>query len=172
MWNLFRLNNSDARTTSVIFWCLYCWLWTLWTDYYCSGNSVVALEQVNADCPYVLFSWLLFTFYFSLPLSLLSPLSLPLSVSLARSLSLSRSLSLFLSLSISIYLSLSLSLSIFFFISIYLYLIFKKRIEFLYKSKTTAIGKSFLKYWIKNKIFFCKTVSKFQEISTFIKPLR
>ena len=111
--------------------------------------------------------------FFSPSLSLSSLLSLSLSLSLSRALSRSLALSrsFFLSLSLSIYLYLYLYLS-FFFISIYLYLIFKKRIEFLYKSKTTAIGKSFLKYWIKNKIFFCKTVSKFQEISTFIKPLR
>ena len=30
----------------------------------------------------------------------------------------------------------------------------------------TAIGKSFVKNRIKNKIFFCTTVSKFQEILT------
>ena len=42
----------------------------------------------------------------------------------------------------------------------------KKKITFLYKSKTTAIGKSFVKNWIKNKQFFCTTVSKFQEILT------
>ena len=42
----------------------------------------------------------------------------------------------------------------------------KKKIKFLYKSKTTATGKSFVKNRIKNKIFFCTTVSKFQDIST------
>ena len=40
----------------------------------------------------------------------------------------------------------------------------KKKIKFLYKSKTKAIGKSLVKNRIKNKTFFCTTVSKFQEI--------
>ena len=43
----------------------------------------------------------------------------------------------------------------------------KKKIKFLYKSKTTAIAKIFMKNQIKKqKILFCTTVSKFQEIST------
>ena len=43
----------------------------------------------------------------------------------------------------------------------------KRKIKFLYKSKTTAIGKIFMKNQIKKqKILFCTTVSKFQEIST------
>ena len=45
--------------------------------------------------------------------------------------------------------------------------ILKNKIKFLYKSKTTAIGKIFMKNQIKKqKILFCTTVSKFQEIST------
>ena len=36
----------------------------------------------------------------------------------------------------------------------------------MYKSKTPAIGKSSWKIWLKQKIFFCTTVSKFQEILT------
>ena len=39
----------------------------------------------------------------------------------------------------------------------------------LNNSKTIAIGKSFMKNWIKNKIFFCTTVSKLQEILTLNK---
>ena len=41
-----------------------------------------------------------------------------------------------------------------------------KKIKFLYKSKTRAVGKSCVKNRVKNKIFFCTTASKFQEIST------
>ena len=41
-----------------------------------------------------------------------------------------------------------------------------KKIKFLYKSKTGAVGKNFVKNRVKSKIFFCTTASKFQEIST------
>ena len=46
VWNLFRVNNRDIRTTSITsFWCLY----ELWADLiHCSGVSIVDLEQVNA----------------------------------------------------------------------------------------------------------------------------
>ena len=38
LWNLFRFNNKDTWTTSMMsFWCLCCYLWTDFT--YCSGVS-------------------------------------------------------------------------------------------------------------------------------------
>ena len=43
---------------------------------------------------------------------------------------------------------------------------FLKKNQVLYKSKITALEKSFMKIDKKQKIFFCKTVSKFQEILT------
>ena len=44
MWNLFKVNNKDSRTTSLTsFYCLYCW-----TDFiHCSGVSGVDFKQVN-----------------------------------------------------------------------------------------------------------------------------
>ena len=45
MWNLFRVNNKDTRTTSMTFWCLYRWLLTGFT--HCSGVSIADTEQVN-----------------------------------------------------------------------------------------------------------------------------
>ena len=42
MWNLFKVNNRDTKTMSMIsFWCLY----QLWTDSkHCSGISIVKFE--------------------------------------------------------------------------------------------------------------------------------
>ena len=46
MWNLFKVNNKDTRTTSMTsFWFLYCWLWIDFTR--SSGVSIVNFEQVN-----------------------------------------------------------------------------------------------------------------------------
>ena len=48
MWNRFKVNNKDTRTTSLVsFWCLYCYLWTYFTP--CSSASIVNFEQVNAS---------------------------------------------------------------------------------------------------------------------------
>ena len=47
-WNLFKVNNKDTRMTSLTsYWCLYCYLWTNFTQ--CSGVSTVDFEQVNAN---------------------------------------------------------------------------------------------------------------------------
>ena len=53
MWNMFKVNNKDIRTTLLAsFWCLYCYLWTYFTP--CSSVSFVDFEQINADweCSY------------------------------------------------------------------------------------------------------------------------
>ena len=43
---------------------------------------------------------------------------------------------------------------------------FKKKIKSYIRAKPQLLEKSFVKNQIKNKIFFCTTVSKFQEILT------
>ena len=58
MWNLFKVNNKDIRTTSLTsFWRLYSDLWTDFT--YCSGVSFIDFEQVKVG-----YSCLLEVFYF------------------------------------------------------------------------------------------------------------
>ena len=48
LWNRFKFNNNDTRTTSVTsFWCRYCWLWTNFT--HCSDVFIVDFELVNAS---------------------------------------------------------------------------------------------------------------------------
>ena len=46
MWNLFKINNKNTRTTSGrSFWCLYCWFWKYFTGR--SGVFIIAFEQVK-----------------------------------------------------------------------------------------------------------------------------
>ena len=46
MWNIFKVNNKDTRTTSLSsFWCLYCYLWTYFSP--SSSVSIVDFDQVN-----------------------------------------------------------------------------------------------------------------------------
>ena len=50
MWNMFKANNKDIVTTSLLrtsFWCLYYQLWTYFTTF--SNVSIVDFEQVNAS---------------------------------------------------------------------------------------------------------------------------
>ena len=43
MWNKFKVNNKDTRTTLLTsFWCLYCWLWMYFTP--CSSVSIIKFE--------------------------------------------------------------------------------------------------------------------------------
>ena len=47
MWNLFKVNNEETRTTSLtLFWCLCCKLSKDLTHF--SGASLIDIEQVNA----------------------------------------------------------------------------------------------------------------------------
>ena len=48
VWNLFKVNNKDTRTISMLFWCLYYYFKTNFT--HCSGVSIVEFEQENAGC--------------------------------------------------------------------------------------------------------------------------
>ena len=52
VWDLFKVYNKHSRTTSISFWCLYCYLWTNFT--YCSGISIVGFEQADAGWIHVL----------------------------------------------------------------------------------------------------------------------
>ena len=48
MWNIFKVNNKDTRTTPLAsFWCLYSKLWTYFTPF--SMVSIASFELVNAD---------------------------------------------------------------------------------------------------------------------------
>ena len=45
MWNVFKVNNKDARTTPMAFLrCLYCLLWTYFTP--CSSVSIVNFQHI------------------------------------------------------------------------------------------------------------------------------
>ena len=47
VWNLFKINNKDTRTTLMTsFWCRACQLWMYFT--HCSGISIVNIKWVNA----------------------------------------------------------------------------------------------------------------------------
>ena len=47
MWNMFKINTKDTRTTPMAsFWCLYCWLWTYFTP--CSRVSIPNFAHVTA----------------------------------------------------------------------------------------------------------------------------
>ena len=45
VWNVFKVNNKDTRTTSVMLFYLYCFLWTYFTFF--SSVSIVDFELVN-----------------------------------------------------------------------------------------------------------------------------
>ena len=45
MWNRFKVNNKDSRTT---FYCIYCWLWVYFTPF--SSVSVIVFEEVKVCC--------------------------------------------------------------------------------------------------------------------------
>ena len=47
MWNIFKVNNKDTRTTPLaLLWCLYCLLWTYFSLYSCV--FMVIFERVIA----------------------------------------------------------------------------------------------------------------------------
>ena len=44
MWNLFKVNNKDNRTTLLTsFWCFYCFYWTYFT--HCSSDSILDFAE-------------------------------------------------------------------------------------------------------------------------------
>ena len=55
VWNLFKANNKDTRTSSTtLFWCLY---WQFWTGFTCSsGVSMTDFEQVHTG--WLIYFWL------------------------------------------------------------------------------------------------------------------
>ena len=60
VWNMFKVNDKNTRTTSLTFFCcFYCSLWTYFTPF--SSVSIVNFYRVNVS--WVLFTWVKYVIF-------------------------------------------------------------------------------------------------------------